>query len=315
MKTVDLTGKCCMAAPAGLHYEELAGEEGCAARALWEQVFAEDTASFLDYYFSEKVMNARVHVLKNDEGQIISMVHANPYDVMMYGTRRRAYYIVGVATAEPYRHRGCMAFLLHKAVSSAKNEGCPFVFLMPADAAIYEPFGFRFGGRLSVWERRSCLGGWMAQNRSFGAASVKAEERADGGGNAAGFAGLRVSSYAGTDAGVLAAYAEKKLAERYDTCCVHDEAYFGRLSRELASQNGGIYLLWRQEQTGAGKPSKETLCGYVCRACEGEEYLQEVVVDREAEALFHEKSREERIMFLLLEKDCQLGRTYFPEIV
>ncbi len=144
---------------------------------------------------------------------------------------------------------------------------------------------------------------------------------------------LRISAYSSSDAGVLAAYAEKTLAERYDTYCVHDEAYFERLNRELASENGGIYLLWRQEceeacknkmeenqagneeHTGAGERADNTLCGYFCYACEGEEYLQEVIVDREAEALFYEKSREERIMFLSLEEACAYGRTYFPEMV
>ncbi|MCM1536833.1 MAG: GNAT family N-acetyltransferase [bacterium] len=306
MKTVDLTKESGMAAPAGLHYERLTGAEGCAARALWERIFVEDTARFLDYYFSEKITDARIHVLKDDDGQIVSMVHTNPYGVMMHGIRRKAYYIVGVATAEPYRHRGCMAFLLHRAVWSAKQEGCPFVFLMPADTAIYEPFGFRYEGRLPVWKR----------------------------GRAAHVAGIRISAYSADDAEILAAYAGKTLAERYDTYCVHDKIYFERLSRELASQNGGISLLWRRENgqepdaeggkagdrqaekwTADGQEPEPVLCGYCCYACEGEEFLQEVVVDREAEALFIEKSREERIMFLPLEKEYSFGRTYFPEIV
>lgn len=307
MKTVDLTKENGMAAPTGLHYERLAGAERCAARTLWEQIFVEDTARFLDYYFSEKITDAGIHVLKDAGGQIVSMVHANPYAVMMHGMRRKAYYIVGVATAEPYRRRGCMAFLLHRAVRSAKQEGCPFVFLMPADAAIYTPFGFRYEGRLPVWKRS---------------------------GNAAQAAGIRISSYSASDAEALAAYAAKALAERYDTYCVHDTAYFERLSRELASQNGGISLLWRRDggkepktesqkagerqaekRTTDGREPDPALCGYCCYACEGEEFLQEVVVDREAETLFVEKSREERILFLPLEKGCPFGRTYFPEIV
>lgn len=309
MKTVDLTKEISAAEPAGLHYEKLSEAEGRLTRALWEQVFTEDTTSFLDYYYSEKTIGAHIHVLQDDNGQIVSMVHANPYDVLIHGVRRRAYYIVGVATAQPYRHRGCMAFLLRKAVCLAKSEGCPFVFLMPADAAIYEPFGFRYGGRLSVWERSTCLKIRMEQNMPSGSVSVRAAEWTRKGGDAADFTGLRISAYSAADAGALAAYAGKTLAERYDTYCVHDEAYFGRLGRELASENGGIYLVWRQEH------EKDTLCGYFCYACEEQEYLQEVVVDREAEALFFEKNTEERIMFLPLEEACPYGRLYFPEIV
>lgn len=330
MKMVDLIKAGGGEPPADLHYEALFGKEGLLTRALWEQVFSEDTAEFLHYYFKEKIIDARVHVLKNDNGRVVSMVHANPYDVMIHGARRRAYYIVGVATLEPYRHRGCMAFLLQKAVLQAKSGGCPFVFLMPADAAIYEPFGFRYVGQHSCWARSAHLKERMTRNLpSFSDTdhlriSVYSSSDADR---------LRISAYSSSDAGVLAAYAEKTLAERYDTYCVHDEAYFERLSRELASENGGIYLLWRQEceeacknkieekQTGneehtdAEKRTNDTLCGYFCYACEGEEYLQEVIVDREAEMLFYEKSREERIMFLSLEEACAYGRTYFPEMV
>ncbi|MDE6420946.1 MAG: GNAT family N-acetyltransferase [Lachnospiraceae bacterium] len=309
MKTVDLTKAGGGQTPSDLHYEALSGKDGLLTRALWEQVFPEDTAEFLRYYFREKIMDARIHVLKDDNGRVVSMVHANPYDVMIHGVRRRAYYIVGVATLESYRHRGCMAFLLQKAVLQAKSEKCPFVFLMPADAAIYEPFGFRYVGQHSCRARSAHLKERMMRNLpSFsdaGSLRLSAYSFSDAD-------RLRISAYSSSDAGVLAAYAEKTLAERYDTYCVHDEAYFERLSRELASENGGIYLLWRRECEEA---CKNTLCGYFCYACEGEEYLQEVIVDREAEMLFYEKSREKRIMFLSLEEACAYGRTYFPEMV
>ncbi|MBD5531658.1 MAG: GNAT family N-acetyltransferase [Lachnospiraceae bacterium] len=342
MKTVDLTRTGGGEPPSDLYYEALSGKEGILTRALWEQVFPEDTEEFLRYYFREKITDARIHVLKDDKGRVVSMVHANPYEVMIHGVRRRAYYIVGVATSEPYRHRGCMAFLLQKAVLQAKSEGCPFVFLMPADAAIYEPFGFRYAGQHSIWARSAHLKERMMRElpsfSDVGSLRISAHASSD-------TVRLRISAYSSSDAGVLAAYAEKTLAERYDTYCVHDEAYFERLSRELASENGGIYLLWRQEceeacknkieenqtvneertvaekqagneeRTVAEKRTNDTLCGYFCYACEGEEYLQEVIVDREAEALFYEKSREERIMFLSLEGACAYGRTYFPEMV
>lgn len=346
MKTIDLTKESAAAAPPGLHYEMLYGSEGLKTRALWEQVFTEDTAEFLHYYFKEKITDAYIHVLKDENGRIVSMVHENPYDVMIHGARRKAYYIVGVATAEPYRHQGCMAFLLQKAVLFAKSKGCPFVFLMPADAAIYEPFGFRYGGRLLMWERSAQLKERMAGNLPVDIVA-KSDTAAEANAAAAdtASAGFLLSVYSEADAGALAAYAEKTLAERFDTYCVHDEAYFARLNRELASENGAVYLLWRRgkrpagEQTPTGKqriageqPSAgeqppaggyaeagehaaDTLCGYFCYACETEEYLQEVIVDRDAEFLFCKKEKEKRIMFLSLEEACAYGRTYFPEIV
>ena len=295
-KKTDLTKPGGTALPAGLHYEKLSGAAGQRTRALWEQIFTEDTKAFLAYYYREKIKDAQIHVLKDESGQIVSMVHANPYTVMLHGTRRKSYYIVGVATASPYRHRGCMAFLLQKAVLQVKSEGCPFVFLMPADPAIYEPFGFKYGVRASVWERSAELRMLMETPVRTCLAT---------GGMTPEFA---LTAYTNADAGRLASYAADTFSRRYDTYCVHDEAYFDRLSRELASENGALYLLWKR---GAVK----RLCGYFCYACEQEEYLQEVIVEPEAGHLFIEKKNEDRMMFLMLEEGISCGRAYFPEEV
>lgn len=313
------------ALPLGLHYEKLSGAAGQCTRALWEQIFTEDTEAFLTYYYREKIMDAQIHVLKDEGGQIVSMVHANPYSVMLHGVHREAYYMVGVATAKPYRHRGCMAFLLRKAVLQAKSGGCPFVFLMPADPAIYEPFGFRYGARGTVWER-------SAELKTLMEPSARTRLAADGAA-----AQFMPTVYTKADAGMLASYAAATLEKRYDTYCVHDEAYFDRLSRELASENGALYLLWKRKAERAYAAGSAgvadsvcaadcayaadksgaayQLCGYFCLACEQEEFLQEVIVEPEARHLFIEKKNEDRTMFLMLEEGISCGRAYFPEEV
>ncbi len=140
-------------APEGLCYEKLDGDMQQRTRALWEEVFAEDTGRFLDYYYREKAPRSQIHALFEGNGRAVAMVQLNPYAVLYHGEKRQSYYIVGVATAREYRRRGCMAFLLRRALAQARAEGCPFVFLMPADPAIYEPFGFRYGCRLVSFER------------------------------------------------------------------------------------------------------------------------------------------------------------------
>lgn len=313
-----------------LRYEKLTDAAGQRTRALWEQIFTEDTESFLTYYYGEKIPEAQIHVLSDESGQIVSMVHANPYIIMLHGVRRKSYYIVGVATAQPYRHRGCMAFLLQKAVWQAKSEGCPFVFLMPVDAAIYEPFGFRYGARGALWERSAELKILMEQcneRRDAEAAGAFKSARVPAYKDASGSACVPahedasefyLTVYSDEDAGALAAYAAKMLARRYDTYCVHDEAYFERLGRELASENGALYLLWKKENAkthAAGGGIWRRLCGYFCYACEENEFMQEVMVERGAERLFIKKNEEDRIMFLSLEESCAYGRACFPEMV
>lgn len=332
-------------APAGLCYEKLDGDMQQRTRALWEEVFAEDTGRFLDYYYREKAPRSQIHALFEGNGRAVSMVQLNPYAVLYHGEKRLSYYIVGVATAREYRRRGCMAFLLRRALAQARAEGCPFVFLMPADPAIYEPFGFRYGCRLVSFERTEELKRLM--DGRLPGASGNGEQPACSGkpGNGEqsvlpGTSGngeqpvlpgasengerLVLSVYSGDrDGAALEAYAARTLSERYHTYCIHDRAYFDRLEKELRSENGNLYLIReRRDAAGgtAGKAAEDAaedgrLCGYFGYACEGGEFLQEAVFDECAGALFRAGKEEERIMLLALADGVSCGRAYFPEIV
>ncbi len=340
-------------APEGLCYEKLDGDMQQRTRALWEEVFAEDTGRFLDYYYREKAPRSQIHALFEGNGRAVAMVQLNPYAVRYHGEKRQSYYIVGVATAREYRRRGCMAFLLRRALAQARAEGCPFVFLMPADPAIYEPFGFRYGCRLVSFERTEELKRLM-DGRLPGAsgngeqpvlpgASGNGEQLVlpgtSGNGERPVLSGasengerLVLSVYSGDrDGAALEAYAARTLSERYHTYCIHDRAYFDRLGKELRSENGNLYLIREREDAAEGtvgeteaavsadsaKNAAEDgrLCGYFGYACEGGEFLQEAVFDECAGALFRAGKEEERIMLLALADGVSCGHAYFPEIV
>lgn len=66
----------------------------------------------------------------------------------------RVPYIVGVATLPEFRHQGRMARLLCKGLRREAQRGTPFVWLIPANGAIYEPFSFRYVGRkyIITWD-------------------------------------------------------------------------------------------------------------------------------------------------------------------
>ncbi len=308
-------------APEGLCYEKLDGDMQQRTRALWEEVFAEDTGRFLDYYYREKAPRSQIHALFEGNGRAVAMVQLNPYAVRYHGEKRQSYYIVGVATAREYRRRGCMAFLLRRALAQARAEGCPFVFLMPADPAIYEPFGFRYGCRLVSFERTEELKRLM--DGRLPGASGNGERPVLPGASGNGER-LVLSVYSGDrDGAALEAYAARTLSERYHTYCIHDRAYFDRLGKELRSENGDLYLIReRRDAAGgtAGKAAEDAaedgrLCGYFGYACEGGEFLQEAVFDECAGALFRAGKEEERIMLLALADGVSCGRAYFPEIV
>ena len=118
-------------------------EEHERSRALYEEVFVEDEEAFVDAYYRIKAADNEILVAE-DEGQIISMLHRNPYTFCFRGESVPADdYLVAVATKVTFRHRGLMRALLTKALRDMEEQERPFTFLMPADEAIYTPFDFR----------------------------------------------------------------------------------------------------------------------------------------------------------------------------
>lgn len=123
----------------------LSQEEKESSRALYEEVFVEDEKAFVDAYYQIKAADNRI-LAAIEEGNIVAMLHRNPYTFRFRGKCVRADYLVAVATRQSYRHRGLMRSLLTKALEDMEREKQPFAFLMPADEAIYLPFDFRLMG-------------------------------------------------------------------------------------------------------------------------------------------------------------------------
>ena len=109
---------------------------------LYREAFPEDKDAFVNYYYSYAVKDNKILVLEQEE-EICSMLHLNPYTLSVNGTKVEAYYYVAVATKADCRHQGMMRKLLHRSLKDIRKEGHPFTYLMPANRAIYEPFDFR----------------------------------------------------------------------------------------------------------------------------------------------------------------------------
>lgn len=119
----------------------LPASEKICSRALYEAVFSEDTKKFVDYYYDCKTRDNEILVLEED-GKLVSMLHLNPYTMIVNGYEMKSNYIVAVATDKDYRHRGYMRILLEKALKDMAARRMPFTFLMPASESIYAPFDF-----------------------------------------------------------------------------------------------------------------------------------------------------------------------------
>lgn len=119
----------------------LSAAEKRRSRELYRKVFPEDTEKFVDYYYEYKTRDNEILALEED-GKLVSMLHLNPYTMIVNGYELKSNYVVAVATDKDYRHRGYMRMLLEQALKDMSAQRIPFTFLMPASESIYAPFDF-----------------------------------------------------------------------------------------------------------------------------------------------------------------------------
>lgn len=193
---------------------KLETEEKQNTRELYEEVFSEDSKSFVDYYYEEKLKDNQIYAVE-EGGKLQAMLHLNPYELMVNASKKDVNYIVAVATRENYRKRGFMSELLKKALRDMYADGETFTFLMPASENIYLPFDFR-----TVCE----------QNREY----YNAAECAN--------ADAVITDANAEDAGEMAEYMEEKLAKRYQVYAKRSGAYYERLIKEYASDGGSLKI-------------------------------------------------------------------------
>lgn len=210
-------------------------EEKGATRPLWEEMFPEDSASFLDYYYREKAPEAEISA-EEAEGRLVSMIHWNPYPLWVRGRRWDSRYLVAVATSPAFRHQGRMAEQLRQGLARWRRQRMPFVWLVPAKEAIYRPFGFRTVSWL--WRgTRTEAGG------SAGEALSAAKPPEPGAGRSGGEAPLTVRPLEPEEDAWAAAFWMRQLAGRFSLFPERNAAYMARLRRETASEGGGVAVL------------------------------------------------------------------------
>ena len=210
-------------------------------RKLWEEVFADDTKAFLDYYYYIKTRDNEIYVVEEDGG-ICSMLQLNPYTVRMEEQEFPSAYIIAVATRKEYRSRGYMGAMLRTCLKDMYKRGFPFTFLMPAAEAIYTPYDFRYiysqdRGTL-IREGRGREPYW--KNGEDGSASfeVRAAElgvnKRDG---------VLFSDGGLWDAEELSQFFESHFADQFQVCTVRDTAYYQTMILEQQSEKGGVRLI------------------------------------------------------------------------
>ena len=116
-------------------------EEQERTKALYREIFPEDTEAFLDFYYKERPK--RILAMEED---------LNPFLLSFFGKEITASYIYAVATKKEKRRQGIMGELLRYAFQLLKEEGEVFCILIPVAESIYSPYGFRTVAKLSKEE-------------------------------------------------------------------------------------------------------------------------------------------------------------------
>ena len=109
---------------------------------LWQGCFG-DSDSFTDYYFDTYFPENEVWVVEK-KGRITAQLHENLYELKAGIRRIPGVYIVGVSTDKSQRHQGQMSALLARVFREQREKKLPFLYLMPADEAIYLPSQFAY---------------------------------------------------------------------------------------------------------------------------------------------------------------------------
>lgn len=122
-------------------------EEQERTKPLYREVFPEDTEAFVDFYYRERPK--RILAMEED-GEIIAMLHLNPFLLSFFGKEIKASYIYAVATKKEKRRQGIMGELLRYSFTLLKEEGEAFCFLIPVAESIYSPYGFRTVAKLAT---------------------------------------------------------------------------------------------------------------------------------------------------------------------
>ncbi|MBQ3104454.1 MAG: GNAT family N-acetyltransferase [Lachnospiraceae bacterium] len=277
----------------------ITGSQCLKTRELWESVFSEDSAEFTEYYYRHKMVENIGYVW--GEAPYEAMLFLTPYSVMIGESRELLSYIVGVATRPEYRHRGRMRSLLLNALREERDGGKPFVFLMPADPAIYTPFGFRYIYDRPEWE--AAHPGWEEKVlRPLCGTGEKIPVPV-------GEDFLELQSLSGMPerererlCSRVAEFANEELFRTKQIYVSRDTAYYLRQIKESRAQRGDVFVWLKGEEPE----------GFFLYAAEEEEaYFQDIILSKELwekGAFFRVKGQKPIIMGRILDPGAMLAR-------
>jgi len=208
--------------------EKLKRKEHGRTRKLWEEIFQEDDKAFLDYYYEYKTCKNQIYVIE-EQGEICSMLHLNPYGVHM-GEKcvKNVHYIVAVATIPSKRGQGFMKNLLHASLNHMAKGGEPFAFLMPIAEKIYTPFQFQ-----TIYRQNKL----QANNLERLIPKETSSEIF-----------IKELNSSAENIDELVQFSKRMLKEKFQVYAERNRNYYETLLAEEKCQNGGILLFYEENK-------------------------------------------------------------------
>ena len=229
-------------------------------RAMYEEIFPEDSKEFVDYYYKWKAGENRILIME-ESGMLQVMMHLNPYTLWIHGHLRELPYIVAVATHPDCRRQGKMGQVMKQALQDLARQNAPFTFLLPADSAYYHGQGFVFAPCQDNWNSFSAKGSQENFSQEF-----QWQEARE------------------ADIPEMVEFSNNILEENYHIFIKRDAHYYQRLFAEIRAEQGKVLLLKPKldtvRQEDAIEKEKPGLKGILIYGVEGKKAeIQEILLE------------------------------------
>ncbi len=190
-------------------------DEKIKSRALYEEVFPDDQESFVDFYYADRAKKNKI-LASVEDGEVVAMLHRNPYQVVVKDQVWKIDYIACVGTTPRRRHQGYMSRLLSRCFADMHMERMGFSFLVPAHPSIYRPFDFTY-----ICDLPQRALNERGQSHLNSRACIESSGECKD----------------------VARFAVQQLEKQYEVYTLRDEEYYRSLCREVRSGDGDLVLL------------------------------------------------------------------------
>ncbi|MGL5507965.1 MAG: GNAT family N-acetyltransferase, partial [Paraclostridium sp.] len=107
---------------------------------IWNYCFGDEEA-FVEYYFNNKYKENNTIVVE-DDGEIVSSLQLNQYNIKLNNNIYETSYVVGVSTYPQARGKGFMKNIMDFSLNEMYNRGQLVSLLMPIDYRLYRKYGY-----------------------------------------------------------------------------------------------------------------------------------------------------------------------------